>query len=211
VIHANSENLRSRQGTIRRSQDWLLENKNGRDACACRPGFVCEVVRPANREHTYLEGLDVRGLQALGALGDFEFNRLAIIQRLVAISHDRGEMDENVLAALALDESKALAGIEPLHCSLFFTHCIYSFLLTALRSYFERGRVGTELLISYLVPRLRTPQKSFGPPLGAKKSRKFDPATALRLQRRYKSNKRKYSVAQPTARHLVLFWVFFGW
>jgi hypothetical protein len=99
-----------------------IGNKNGRDAYACRPQFVCEVVRPANREHTYLEGLDVRGLQALGALGDFEFNRLAIIQRLVAISHDRGEMDENVLSTLALDESKALAGIEPLHCSLFFTH-----------------------------------------------------------------------------------------
>src|ERR1700734_1244306 len=70
-----------------------------------------------------LGGLDVRGLQALGALGHFEFNRLAIIQRLVAISHDRGEMDENVLTALALDEPEALAGIEPLHCSLFFTHC----------------------------------------------------------------------------------------
>ena len=70
-----------------------------------------------------LEGLDVRGLQTLGALGHFEFNRLAIVQRLVAISHDRGEMDENVLTALALDEPEALAGIEPLHCSLFFTHC----------------------------------------------------------------------------------------
>ena len=74
-----------------------------------------------------LEGLYVRGLQALGALGDFEFNRLAIIQRLVAISHDRGEMDENVLSTLALDESKALAGIEPLHCSLFFTHLLLLF------------------------------------------------------------------------------------
>jgi hypothetical protein len=167
---------------------------------------VCEVVRPANREHTYLEGLDVRGLQTLGALGDFEFNRLAIIQRLVAISHDRGEMDENVLSTLALDESKALAGIEPLHCSLFFTHCIYSFLLTALRSNIEPGRVGTELLISYLVPRLRTPQKSFGPPLGVKKGRKFDLATALRLQRRYKSNKRKYRLTQPKAICKELFW-----
>jgi hypothetical protein len=74
-----------------------------------------------------LEGLYVRGLQALGALGDFEFNRLAIVQRLVAISHDRGEMDENVLTALALDEPKALAGIEPLHCTLFFTHCFTLF------------------------------------------------------------------------------------
>src|SRR5712664_988588 len=69
----------------------------------------------------------------------------------------------------------------------------------------ERGRVGTELLISYLVPRLRTPQKSFGPSLGAKKSRKCDLATALRFQRRYKSIKRKYSLAQRTAKHLELF------
>jgi hypothetical protein len=30
-----------------------------------------------------------------------------------------GEMDENILAGLALDEPKSLAGIEPLHCSLF--------------------------------------------------------------------------------------------
>ena len=33
-------------------------------------------------------------------------------------------MDENVFAALALDEAEALAGIEPLHCTLFFTHCL---------------------------------------------------------------------------------------
>jgi hypothetical protein len=130
-----SESYRCTSGRKRKRK------QNGRDACAYRPEFVCEVVSPANRDHADLEGLDVRGLQTLGALGDFEFNRLAIIQRLVAISHDRGEMDENVLAALALDESKALAGIEPLHCSLFFTHCIYSFLLTALRSNIEPGRV----------------------------------------------------------------------
>jgi len=29
-------------------------------------------------------------------------------------------MDENVLAALALDETKAFAGVKPLYCSLFF-------------------------------------------------------------------------------------------
>src|SRR5580704_2440242 len=74
-----------------------------------------------------LEGLDVRGLQALGALGHFEFNRLAVVQRFVAISHDRGEMHENIFTALALDESKALARVEPLHCSLFFTHCVTLF------------------------------------------------------------------------------------
>src|ERR1700729_4224191 len=84
-----------------------------------------------------LEGWAVRGLQALGALGHFEFNRLAIIQRLVAISHNGGEVNEYIFTTLALDESKALARVEPLHCSLFFTHCIYSFLLTALRSHIE--------------------------------------------------------------------------
>ena len=36
-------------------------------------------------------------------------------------------MDENVLTGLALDEPKALAGIEPLHCTLFFTHCFTLF------------------------------------------------------------------------------------
>jgi len=75
-----------------------------------------------------LEGLYVRSLQALWTLGYFEFNRLAIVESLVAISHNGGEMDENVLATLALDEPKALAGIEPLHGTLFFIHCIYSFL-----------------------------------------------------------------------------------
>jgi hypothetical protein len=29
-------------------------------------------------------------------------------------------MDENIFAGLALDESEALASIEPLNCSLFF-------------------------------------------------------------------------------------------
>ena len=66
-----------------------------------------------------LEASDVRSLQTLGTAGDFEFNRLAFVQRLVPIRLDSGKVDENVLAGLALDESIALAGVEPLHCSLF--------------------------------------------------------------------------------------------
>jgi hypothetical protein len=81
-----------------------------------------------------LQARYVRSLQALGASGDFEFNRLAFVQRLVSLRNDRGEMDENVLAGLALDESKTLTGIEPLHCSLFFQLCI-SFLLSYLMSF----------------------------------------------------------------------------
>src|ERR1700732_1402068 len=61
--------------------------------------------------------------------------------------------------------------------------------------------------MSYLVPRLRTPQQSYGPPMGVKKGRKCDLATDLTDQRRYKSNKRKCSVAQTTGKYLE---VFFG-
>ena len=62
------------------------KKQNGRDAEALRPKLLnCEVLiaarrsDPANRNHAGLEGLDVRGLEALGSLGYLEFNRLAII------------------------------------------------------------------------------------------------------------------------------------
>lgn len=69
----------------------------------------------------------VRSLKALGAASDFKFNRLAFVQRLVSFSLNCGEVHENVLAGLALDESKALARVKPLHCSLFSQLC-FSFL-----------------------------------------------------------------------------------
>jgi hypothetical protein len=58
-------------------------------------------------------------LQALGAAGNFKFNRLAFVQRFVPFRLNCGKVDENVLAGLALDEPIPFAGIEPLHCSLF--------------------------------------------------------------------------------------------
>ena len=80
-----------------------------------------------------LESGDVRSLQALRPAGDFEFNRLSFVQRLIPLRLNRGEMDENVLAGLALDESIAFAGVEPLHYSL-LSHFIYSlFVLNYLR------------------------------------------------------------------------------
>ena len=66
-----------------------------------------------------LEASDVGCLQTLGAAGNFEFNRLAFVQRLVTFRLNGRKVDENVLAGLALDEPKTLAGIKPLHCSLF--------------------------------------------------------------------------------------------
>ena len=94
------------------------KNRTGGAFCAPPAIYFCEVE---------LEGLDVRGLEALGSFGHFEFHSLAIVQRLIAISHDRGKMYEYIFTALALDETEALAGIKPLHCSLFFTHCVTLF------------------------------------------------------------------------------------
>ena len=73
----------------------------------------------------------VRCLQPLRAFGHFKFHRLPVGQGFVPLRLNRGKMDEHVLAGLALNESKSLAGIEPLHCSLFFQLCI-SFLFELL-------------------------------------------------------------------------------
>jgi hypothetical protein len=71
-----------------------------------------------------LERLNVGSLQALGAADNLEFNGLTLIERAITVRLNSGEMDENVLAALALDETKTLAGVKPLHCSLFFHRCV---------------------------------------------------------------------------------------
>ena len=67
-----------------------------------------------------LEASDVRCLETLGSLGDFEFNGLTFVQRLVAIGLNGREVNENIFAGLALNESESLCSIEPLYCSLFF-------------------------------------------------------------------------------------------
>src|SRR6266536_1146578 len=65
-----------------------------------------------------LDRLDVRGLSALGALHDLELNSLTLGQRLVPLLRDGGEMDEDILATLTLDESVALLVRKPLHGAL---------------------------------------------------------------------------------------------
>jgi hypothetical protein len=84
--------------------------EKGREACASRPAL----------HRSGLERLNVGSLQALGAADNLEFNGLSLVEGAIAVRLNGGEMDENVLAALALDESKAFAGVKPLHCSLFF-------------------------------------------------------------------------------------------
>ena len=85
-----------------------------RFACRQKKADQPKLTRPFR-----LEASDVGCLQTLGAAGNFEFNRLAFVQRLVTFRLNGRKVDENVLAGLALDEPKTLAGIKPLHCSLF--------------------------------------------------------------------------------------------
>ena len=67
-----------------------------------------------------LQSLNVGSLQAFRAAGNLEFDGLSLVKGAVAVRLDGGEMDEDVLAALALDETKALASVKPLYCTLFF-------------------------------------------------------------------------------------------
>ena len=62
---------------------------------------------------------DVRSLQSLGAPGDFKLHSLTFVQRFVPLGLNRREVDENVLAGLALNKTETFAGVKPLYCSLF--------------------------------------------------------------------------------------------
>jgi hypothetical protein len=76
--------------------------------------------RDANPPKVGLEAGNVRGLETFGPTRDFKFNRLAFVQRFVSISLNCGKVYEHIFAGLALDESKAFAGVKPLYGSLFF-------------------------------------------------------------------------------------------
>jgi hypothetical protein len=60
------------------------------------------------------------GLQTLGSLFHNKLNLSAFIERSIARRLDRGEMNEDVLSRLSLDEAKSFGRIEPLHYTFFF-------------------------------------------------------------------------------------------
>src|SRR6202034_3680984 len=66
---------------------------------------------------------DVLRLRSLLSLGRLELDLLVLVQRPVARTRDRGEVDEHVRrSVIGGDETKALVGVEPLHgprCHLF--------------------------------------------------------------------------------------------
>jgi hypothetical protein len=75
-------------------------------------------VEPAGRLPNYADGV---GLWALGALRDLELDPLAILEGLVTIHLDGGEVNENIRAVVDRDEAVALLGVEPLNGAL--SHC----------------------------------------------------------------------------------------
>src|SRR6516225_663329 len=71
-----------------------------------------------------LYSLDVLGLQALRTFLNVKADPGTLFQAPIAVAYNGRKVHENVLAALALDESIAFRGVEPLHCSLFL-HSVY--------------------------------------------------------------------------------------
>jgi hypothetical protein len=67
---------------------------------------------------------DVLRLQTFRPLLDFELDLLSFIQRFVTITLNGGEMDEYILARLALNKAKTFRGVKPLHDTLLFAHGI---------------------------------------------------------------------------------------
>lgn len=58
-------------------------------------------------------------LKPFGALFHLKFDKLAFVERFVSIHLDGGEVNEDVLSRLALDETVPLRSVEPLDHTLF--------------------------------------------------------------------------------------------
>src|SRR4051812_33695489 len=71
------------------------------------------------------ERADIRRLRALRPLRDLELDALVLLERTVAVRHDRREVHEDIGATAVLgNETKALLGVEPLDAAL--SHLFFS-------------------------------------------------------------------------------------
>src|SRR6185295_16579149 len=73
---------------------------------------------------------DVAGLRALGAVDDFELHGLALFERTESVALNGGIVNENVTAAVPLNEPVALGVVEPLDLAC-DTHRSLPYLLDA--------------------------------------------------------------------------------
>ena len=65
--------------------------------------------------------MDLFGLGAFLTLGDLELDARTVVERLVTVHINRGEVDEDVLTTVDRDEAVALLAVEPLDSAL--CHC----------------------------------------------------------------------------------------
>src|ERR1700722_7583775 len=82
-----------------------------------------------------LDSLDVLRLPALGAFDHVKLHLLTFLQAAEAAGLNGGEMDENILAILAADESVSFSVVKPLHCSCFHDGALFLFVDVALKSF----------------------------------------------------------------------------
>lgn len=75
----------------------------GPSTCSICQGASLRSRNPPGRR--YLDGAHAGGLQSLGPLGDLELDPLALLEALVAVHIDLGEVDEDVVPVLTLDEA----------------------------------------------------------------------------------------------------------
>ena len=61
----------------------------------------------------------IRGVESFGSLLAFELDRVALVQSLVSVLLDSGEMDEDILSRRTLDKPVSFSSIEPLHHAIF--------------------------------------------------------------------------------------------
>ncbi len=97
---------------------------------------------------------DAFGLRTLLALGDLEFDPLAVLERLVTVHLNGGEVDENVLAAIDGDKAVALFSVEPLNGSL--CHWSHPLLLVRQVAPYCETRVFVRIAVGDPPGRLRT-------------------------------------------------------
>jgi len=76
---------------------------------------------------TPLDFADVLGFQTLLALGHVKLDAVSLVQGLIAISLNRGEVYEYILAPVLGNETKTLLVLKPFHSSL--CHAATTFLL----------------------------------------------------------------------------------
>ena len=61
----------------------------------------------------------VRGVESFGSLLAFELYRIALVQCLVPVLLDSGEVNEDILTGRALDKPVSFGSVEPLNNAIF--------------------------------------------------------------------------------------------